>query len=73
VLDGIAFGRDDLAVSLAQGDVIDVVARLDSRQFGGFETLQLEVRDVASAGHLARLAAATASLEPVLAAGPPAG
>ncbi len=57
VLDAIAFGRDDLAVTLAEGDVVDVVARLDSRQFGGYESLQLEVRDVAPAGHLARLTA----------------
>jgi single-stranded-DNA-specific exonuclease len=60
VLDAIAFGRDDLAFSLAEGDVVDVVARLDSRQFGGYETLQLEVRDAAPAGHLARLAAEAA-------------
>ena len=67
VLDGIAFGRDDLAISLAEGDVIDVAARLDSRQFGGFETLQLEVRDVAPGGHLARLAAMTGRVEQVMA------
>ena len=72
VLDGIAFGRDDLAVSLAEGDVVDVVARLDSRQFGGFETLQLDVRDVAPGGHLAALADAARAAEPVMAeaAGP---
>jgi len=59
VLDGIAFGRDDLATTVAEGDRVDVVARLVSRKFGGFESLQLEVRDVASAGELeARLAAA---------------
>ena len=70
VLDGIAFGRDDLAVSLAEGDVVDVVARLDSRQFGGFETLQLDVRDVAPGGHLAGLAAAARAAEPVMAGAP---
>ncbi|HYO44115.1 MAG TPA: single-stranded-DNA-specific exonuclease RecJ, partial [Candidatus Limnocylindrales bacterium] len=47
VIDGIAFGRPDLAVGLAEGDRVDVVARLASRVFGGLETLQLEVRDVA--------------------------
>ena len=75
VLDGIAFGRDDLAVCLTEGDVIDVAARLDSRRFGAFETLQLEVRDVAPAGHLARLAGATAAAERVaaVAAGPLVG
>ena len=31
---------------------IDVVARLSSRRFGGFESLQLDVRDVAPAGTL---------------------
>ena len=50
VLDGIAFGRADLATSLAEGDRVDVVARLASRTFGGLETLQLEVRDVAPSG-----------------------
>jgi single-stranded-DNA-specific exonuclease len=50
VLDGIAFGRPDLAASVAEGDRVDVVARVTSRQFGGFESLQLEIRDVATAG-----------------------
>jgi single-stranded-DNA-specific exonuclease len=48
VLDGIAFGRPDLAETVHEGDRIDVVARLTSRTFGGFESLQLDVRDVAS-------------------------
>ncbi len=50
VLDGIAFGRPDLAGSLAEGDRVDVVARLASRMFGGMETLQLEIRDVSTSG-----------------------
>jgi single-stranded-DNA-specific exonuclease len=50
VIDGIAFGRADLATGLAEGDRVDVVARLASRAFGGLETLQLEVRDVAPSG-----------------------
>ena len=50
VLDGIAFGRPDLAETVHEGDRVDVVARLVSRSFGGYETLQLEIRDVASAG-----------------------
>jgi len=29
---------------------VDVVARLTSRTFGGYESLQLEIRDVAAAG-----------------------
>ncbi|HUG46894.1 MAG TPA: single-stranded-DNA-specific exonuclease RecJ [Candidatus Limnocylindria bacterium] len=56
VLDGICFGRDDLAGVLREGDRLDLVARLASRTFGGFETLQLEVRDVGPAGSLGRLA-----------------
>src|SRR3954447_6894069 len=50
VIDGIAFGRGDLAGSLAEGDRVDVVARLASRVFGGLETLQLEIRDVSMSG-----------------------
>ena len=50
VLDGIAFGRPDLAGTLKEGDRVDVVARLASRTFGGLETLQLEVRDVSASG-----------------------
>ena len=57
VLDGIAFGRADLAVALSVGDRVDVVARLASRSFGGLETLQLEVRDVAPSGSHPRAAA----------------
>ncbi len=50
VLDGIAFGRSDLAETVHEGDRVDVVARLTSRTFGGYESLQLDIRDVASAG-----------------------
>ena len=50
VLDGIAFGRLDIAALVHEGDVIDVVARLASRTFGGFESLQLEIRDAARSG-----------------------
>ena len=49
VLDGIAFGRGDLVDQLAPGTRVDVVARLTSRRFGGYESMQLEVLDVASA------------------------
>jgi single-stranded-DNA-specific exonuclease len=48
VLDAIAFGRDDLAGALPEGTRVDVVARLVSRAFGGFESIQLEVRDIAA-------------------------
>jgi single-stranded-DNA-specific exonuclease len=50
VLDGIAFGRSDIAETVHEGDRIDVVARLTSRSFGGFESLQLDIRDVATSG-----------------------
>jgi single-stranded-DNA-specific exonuclease len=50
VLDGIAFGRPDLAETVRDGDLVDVVARLTSRTFGGYESLQLDIRDVASSG-----------------------
>jgi single-stranded-DNA-specific exonuclease len=50
VLDGIAFGRADIATLIQEGDRIDVVARLASRVFGGFESLQLEIRDAAPSG-----------------------
>ena len=50
VLDGIAFGRADIAALVQEGDRIDVVARLTSRRFGGFESLQLEIRDAAPSG-----------------------
>jgi single-stranded-DNA-specific exonuclease len=50
VLDGIAFGRPDLALTVHEGDRVDVVGRLTSRRFGGFESLQLDIRDVATSG-----------------------
>lgn len=50
VLDGIAFGWSELAGQVAEGDVIDVVAQLRSRRFGGIESLQLEIRDAAPSG-----------------------
>lgn len=50
VLDGIAFGWPELAGQVAEGDVIDVVAQLRSRRFGGIESLQLEIRDAAPSG-----------------------
>jgi single-stranded-DNA-specific exonuclease len=55
VIDGISFGRADLAGQLTEGLEIDVVARLTSRTFAGLETLQLDIRDVAPAGTLSAL------------------
>jgi single-stranded-DNA-specific exonuclease len=51
VLDGIAFGWPELAREVAEGAVIDVVAQLRSRRFGGIESLQLDIRDAALSGH----------------------
>jgi single-stranded-DNA-specific exonuclease len=56
VLDGIAFGRADIAQVVREGDRLDVVARLTSRVFGGFESLQLDIRDVATSGSHAEAA-----------------
>lgn len=50
VLDGIAFGWPELVPAVAEGDRIDVVARIMSRRFGAVESLQLEIRDAAPAG-----------------------
>jgi single-stranded-DNA-specific exonuclease len=50
VLDGIAFDRPEIADAVQEGDRVDVVGRLVSRRFGGFESLQIEVRDVAASG-----------------------
>ena len=47
VLDAIAFRRPDLATTLHEGDRVDVAARAGSRRFGGVESMQLEVVDVA--------------------------
>ena len=65
VVDGIAFGRPDLAEVVAEGDRLDVVARIVTRRFGGYESIQLEIRDAAQAGHAGRIAQVAA--EPVAA------
>jgi len=62
VLDGIAFGRADIAALVHEGDRIDVVARITSRTFGGFESLQLEIRDAAPSGSHPEAAAVLAGL-----------
>ncbi len=68
VLDGIAFGRADIAEVVHEGDRLDVVARLTSRHFGGFESLQLDIRDVASSGsHPAAAAILGSPAAPLLA------
>jgi single-stranded-DNA-specific exonuclease len=60
VLDAIAFRRADLAAALREGDQVDIVARASVRTFGGLETMQLEVLDVADAGTQLPLARAAA-------------
>ncbi len=60
VLDGICFGRSDLADMLHETDVVDVAAHLTSRRFGGLETLQLEIQDVAHRWSPCRAAAVPA-------------
>ena len=67
VVDGIAFGRADLATEVHEGDRLDVVARIVTRLFGGYESIQLEIRDAAPAGHAAGLAANLIEPEPVVA------
>ena len=62
VLDAVAFRRADLPGMLHEGDRIDVVARATSRSFGGFESIQLEIVDVAAEG--AQPATAGASQPP---------
>ncbi len=49
VVDAIAFERADLVEVVREGDRIDVAGRLETRRFGGFESLQLVVLDVAPA------------------------
>ena len=66
VLDGIAFGRADLAETVAAGDRVDVVATLASRTFAGFESLQLLVRDVALSGSHPAAAAILSQGVPVM-------
>jgi len=49
VVDAIAFERGDLVDVVREGDRVDVAGHLASRRFGGFESLQLVVLDVAPA------------------------
>jgi single-stranded-DNA-specific exonuclease len=72
VLDGIAFGRPDIAEVVHEGDRLDVVARVTSRRFGGFESLQLDIRDVATSGSHPETAALLGALPATALAGVPA-
>ena len=64
VIDGIAFGRADLAETVHEGDRIDVVATLVSRTFGGYESMQLEVRDAAPEWYRTRCGETSGSRSP---------
>ncbi len=57
VVDGIAFGWTELAGLVAEGDRLDLVARPVIRSFGGYESLQLEIRDAAPSGSIAGVVA----------------
>ena len=72
VLDGIAFGRPDIAEVVHEGDRLDVVARVTSRRFGGFESLQLDIRDVATSGSHPETSALLGALSATALAGVPA-
>jgi single-stranded-DNA-specific exonuclease len=52
VIDGIAFDRPDL-VEIAPETQIDLVGHLESRSFGGYESLQIEIVDAAPSGTIA--------------------
>ncbi len=69
VVDAVAFRRPDLAAMLHEGDRIDVVARAASRRFGGFESMQLEIVDVAAAGAQAAITGRSVGQPPSAAAG----
>jgi len=60
VVDAVAFGRSDLADRVHPGDRLDLAAALDSRVFGGYESLQLLVHDAGAAGLIAGLRAVRA-------------
>ena len=49
VVDAIAFARGDLVDAVHEGDRVDVAGRLGTRRFGGIESLQLLVVDMAPA------------------------
>ena len=69
VIDGIAFGWTELADLVHEGDRLDVVARPIVRSFGGYESLQLEIRDAAPSGSNAAIVALLAGGSPLGATG----
>lgn len=73
VLDGIAFGWPELAREVTEGEVIDVVAQLRSRRFGGIESLQLDIRDAAPSGYHAEARAILEAAPVAVGPGPAVG
>ena len=71
VVDAIAFGRADLAADVHEGDRLDVVARIVTRRFGGYESIQLEVRDAARPVMSAHSVAGAVTVEPIGVGGVP--
>ncbi len=69
VIDGIAFGWTELADLVHEGDRLDVVARPVVRSFGGYESLQLEIRDAAPSGSNAAIVGLLAGGSPLGATG----
>ena len=69
VVDGIAFGWTELAGLVGEGDRLDVVARPVLRSFGGYESLQLEIRDAAPSGSIPAVVAALAGGTPATGTG----
>jgi single-stranded-DNA-specific exonuclease len=65
VIDGIAFGWTELAGLVHEGDRLDLVARPLVRSFGGYESLQLEIRDAAPSGSNPGVVALLAQGSPV--------
>lgn len=69
VVDGIAFGWSELAGLVGEGDRLDVVARPVLRSFGGYESLQLEIRDAAPSGSIPAVVATLAGGTPATSTG----
>ena len=65
VVDGIAFGRGDLVGVLREGDRVDVAGHLVTRRYGGLESLQVVVLDVAPARDVRPAVPAAPTFTPV--------
>jgi single-stranded-DNA-specific exonuclease len=65
VVDGIAFDRGDLVGTLHEGDRVDVAGHLVTRRYGGLESLQVVVLDVAPARDVRPAVPAAPTFTPV--------